>query len=235
MFLLWQIPCRENLWQVCKSNFLSASNISTLPNLLKCSSCHFLTGLRRGSTLEVGRRGGLVFGVLLLAEHLCCLLHAGEFSYWRMLHIYSVACQQQLWVIGSRHQSSRKSGRSRTIRCPHLFSPSCTEWSKVPSFFQISLCLYLCLQILFYSYHIDKCDNNSCLSFQTAWKSERFMNLLILEGIINGNHQASMLNNIKTYYLFAHQSRHKQEVWSEMMSIAELRCSAGLYSLVSQL
>lgn len=135
-----------------------------------------------------------------------------------------------------RHQSSQKSGRSRRmIRCLHLFSHGCTECSKVSSFFQISLCLYLCLQRLFHFYPTEKCDDNSCLSFQTAWKPERFMNLLILKGIINGNHQASVLNNIKINYLFAHQSRQEWEVWSEMMSIAERGCPAGLYSLVPQL
>lgn len=171
--------------------------------------------------------GGLVFGFLLLAEHLYCLLHGGEFSYWRMFPIYSVACQQQLWVIGSRHQSSWKSDRSRrVIRCPHLFSHGCTKCSEVPSFFQISLCLYLCLQRLFHSYHTDKCDDNSCLSFQAAWKPERFKNLFILKGIINGNHQASMLNNIKVYLplCLSKQARMRGVIRDDVNSRTEVFC-----------
>lgn len=31
-----------------------------------------------------------------------------------------------------------------------------------------------------------------------------------------------MLNNIKIYYIFAHQSKREGEVWSEVMSVTEL-------------
>lgn len=65
MFLLWQIPCRENPWQVCKSTSPSATNISKLPYLLKCRSCHFLIILSGGNSLKnnIGGEVG-VFGLL---------------------------------------------------------------------------------------------------------------------------------------------------------------------------
>lgn len=113
----------------------------------------------------------------------------------------AIRCQWHLWVICSWQHSRCWSGRSRkAIRCPHLFFCGCTEYSRLPSFLQGSWCPQ-CLQILFHSYPKDKCDDSSCLCSQTAWKAERFMNLLILKRIINGSRQASMLHNTKIYYL----------------------------------
>lgn len=98
MFLLWQIPCRENPWQVCKSTSPSATNISKLPYLLKCSSCHFLIILSGGNSLKNNWGGEVgVFGLLLSPGCLHYIHHGSLFSHWGMfLMALSDWCQLEV-------------------------------------------------------------------------------------------------------------------------------------------
>lgn len=233
------LSCRENLRIVCKSSFPSAS-INKLSNPWKCSSCHFLTVLRRGIALKskVERRVSIWFSpfsqALVLSSPwkvfpiscLRCFLFLHVF--WKVFPISSVACQWQHWVICSWQHSSCQSGRSRkAIRCTHLFFCGCTECSRLPSFLQGSWRPRVCRHC---SIHItDKCDDSSCLCSQTARTAERFMNLLILKGIINGSCQASMLYNTKMYYLCSSKQARvrgaqrgcQQQKWAVLQDCAD--------------
>lgn len=123
-----------------------------------------------------------------------CLLMEGVSRFLGCLSVTALSDLQ----LTARQLSGRK--RQEGDQVPTFIFPR-LSWMLQTAIFPTGKLTSPCLQTSFHSYPTDKCDDSSCLSFQTAWKAERFMNLLILKGIINGSHQASMLCNIKTHYL----------------------------------
>lgn len=96
MFQLWHdsLSCRKNLWQACKSSFLSAS-ISKLSNPLKCSSCHFLTiSLREGLLLKKRKEERRVSIWFSPFSQALVLSSPWWWAFlWKVFAISSVACQ----------------------------------------------------------------------------------------------------------------------------------------------